>query len=154
MVKDKMAIIQHLEFEKEQLAEKLQAENEVVKDNIIQKLEVEKEQLAEINHMQSEEITTLTSQLEKSRKMLTKEIADSNEIMITCHKRIKEESALRQKFEDSTNKLNEILNQHKCSSIEESGVKCNHEHEAAIQVENKSKCCPDHSFHYTADQQN
>lgn len=44
--------------------------------------------------MQAEEITTLTSQLEKSRKMLTKEIADSNEIMIACHKRIKEESAL------------------------------------------------------------
>jgi hypothetical protein len=71
-----------------------EAENEVVKDNIIQKLEIEKEQLAEINHMQSEEITTLTSQLEKSRKMLTKEIADSNEIMIACHNRIKEESAL------------------------------------------------------------
>jgi glutathionyl-hydroquinone reductase len=94
VVKEKMAIIQHLEIEKEQLAEKLQAENEVVKDNIIQKLEIEKEQLAEINHMQSEEITTLTSQLEKSRKMLTKEIADSNEIMIACHNRIKEESAL------------------------------------------------------------
>ena len=60
--------------------------------------------------MQFEEITTLTSQLEKSRKMLTKEIADSNEIMIACHKRIKEESAPRQKFEDSTNHLNEILN--------------------------------------------
>ena len=53
VVKDKMAIIQHLEFEKEQLVEKLQAENEVVKDNIIQNLEVEKEQLAEISHMQS-----------------------------------------------------------------------------------------------------
>ena len=63
--------------------------------DIIQKLEIEKEQLVEINHMQSEEITTLTSQLEKSRKMLTKGIADSNEIMIACHKRIKEESALR-----------------------------------------------------------
>ena len=97
--------------------------------------------------MQSEEITTLTSQLEKSRKMLTKEIADSNEIMIACHKRIKEESALRQKFEDSTNHLNEILNQQKCSSIEESDVKRKHEHEATIPVENKSKCCPDHSPH-------
>ena len=89
-----MAIIQHLEIEKEQLAEKLQGENKVVKDNIIQNLEVEKEQLAKLSHMQSEEITTLTSQLEKSRKMLTKEIADNNEIMIACHKRIKEESAL------------------------------------------------------------
>ena len=151
VVKEKMAIIRHLEIEKEQLAAKLQAENEVVKDDIIQKLEIEKEQLAKINHMQSEEITTLTSQLEKSRKMLSKEIADSNEIMIACHKRIKEESALRQKFEDSTNHLNEILNQQKSSSIEESDVKCNHEHEAAIsnsqkdQVENKSKCCPYHS---------
>ena len=125
----------------------------MVQDNIIQKLEVQKEQLAEISHMQAEEITTLTSQLEKSRKMLTKEIADSNEIMIACHKRIKEESALRQKFEDSTNHLNEILNQQKCSSIEESDVKCNHEHEAAIPVENKLKCCPDHSFQYTIDQQ-
>lgn len=86
--------------------------------------------------------------------MLTKENADSNEIMIACHKRIKEESAFRQKFEDSTNHLNEILNQQKYSSIEESGVKCNHEHEAAIPVENKSKCCPDHSSHYIADQEN
>ena len=85
VVKDKMAIIQHLEIEKEQLAEKLQAENEVVKDDIIQKLKIERQQLAEISHMQSEEITTLTSQLEKSRKMLTKEIADNNEIMIVCH---------------------------------------------------------------------
>ena len=51
VVKDKMAIIQHLEIEKEQLAEKLQAENKVVKDNIIQNLEVEKEQLAEISHI-------------------------------------------------------------------------------------------------------
>ena len=42
MVKDKMAIIQHLEIEKEQLAEKLQAKNEVVKDNTIQNLEIEK----------------------------------------------------------------------------------------------------------------
>ena len=67
-----MAIIQHLEIEKEQLAEKLKARNEVVKDDIIQKLEIEKEQLVEINHMQYEEITTLTSQLENSRKMLTK----------------------------------------------------------------------------------
>ena len=77
--------------------------------------------------------------------------------MIACHKRIKEESALRQKFEDSTNQLNEILNQQKYSSIEESGVKCSHEHEAASQkdqVENKSKCCPNHSFHYTVDQEN
>ena len=82
--------------------------------------------------------------------MLTKEIADSNEIIIAYHKRIKEESALRQKFEDSANHLNEILNQHKCSSIEESGVKCNHEHEATIPIENKSKCCPDHSSHYTS----
>ena len=102
-----MAIIQHLEIEKEQLAEKLQAENKVAKDDIIQKLEIEREQLTKISHMQSEEITTLTSELEKSRKMLSKEIADSNEIMITCHKRIKEESSLRQKFEDSTNQLNE-----------------------------------------------
>ena len=47
--KEKMAIIQHLEIEKEQLAEKLQAENKVVKDDIIQKLE----QLTEISHMQS-----------------------------------------------------------------------------------------------------
>ena len=78
--------------------------------------------------------------------MLTKEIADSNEIMIACHKRIKEESVLRQKFEDSTNQLNEILNQQKCSS----DVKCKHEHEAAIPVEDKPKCCPDHSSHYTA----
>ena len=93
-VKEKMAIIQHLEIEKEQLAEKLQAENEVVKEDIIQKLEIEKEQLAEISHMQSEEIATLTSQLEKYRKMVTKEIEDNNEIMIACHKRIKEESAL------------------------------------------------------------
>ena len=99
--------------------------------------------------MQAEEITTLTSQLEKSRKMLSKEIADINEIMIACHKRIKEESALRQKFEDNTNQLNEILNQQKCSSIEESDVKC--KHEAAIPVEDKSKCCPDHSSHYTAE---
>lgn len=132
---------------------KLQAEkDEVVKDkmDIIQKLEIEKEQLAEINHMQSEEITTLTSQLEKSRKMLTKEIADSNGIIIACHKRIKEESALWQMFEDSTNHLNEILNQQKCFSIEQSDVKCIHEHEATISVENKSKCCPDHSPHYTA----
>ena len=29
-------------------------------------------------------------------------------------------------------------------------MKCKHEDEAAIPVENKSKCCPDHSFHYTA----
>ena len=65
VVKDKMAIIQHFEIEKEQWAEKLQAENEVVKDDIIQKLEIEKEQLAELSHMQSEEIATLTSQLEK-----------------------------------------------------------------------------------------
>ena len=71
--------------------------------------------------------------------------------MIACHKRIKEESALRKKLEDSTNHLNEILNQQKCSSIEESDVKCNHEHEATIPVENKSKCCLDHSFHYTAE---
>ena len=133
---------------------KLQAEkDDVVKEKmaIIQKLEIEKEQLAEISHMQFEEITTLTSQLEKSRKMFTKEIADSNEIMIACHKRIKEESALRQRFEDSTNQLNEILNQQKCSSIKESDVKCNHEHEAAILVENKSKCCSDHSSHYTTE---
>ena len=61
---------------------------------IIQHLEIEKEQFAEISHMQSEEIATLTSQLEKSRKMVTKEIADSNEIIIAYHKRIKEESAL------------------------------------------------------------
>ena len=147
VVKEKMAIIQHLEIEKEQLAEKLQAENEVVKDDIIQKLEIEKEKLAEINHMQSEEITTLTSQLEKSRKMLSKEIADSNEIMIACHKRIKEESALRQKFEDSTNQLNEILNQQKCYS----DVKSKHEHEATILVEDKSKCCPNHSSHCTTE---
>ena len=146
-----MAIIQHLEIEKEQLAEKLKAENEVVKDDIIQKLGIEKEQLVEINHMQSEEITTLTSQLEKYRKMLSKEIADSNEIMIACHKRIKEESALWQKFEDSTNQLNEILNQQKCSSIKESDVKWKHEHEATIPVEEKSKCSPDHSSHYTAE---
>jgi len=101
--------------------------------------------------MQSEEITTLTSQLEKSRKMLSNEIADSNEIMIACHKIIKEESALRQKFEDNTNHLNEILNKQKSSSIEESNVKCNHEHEAAIPVENKSKCCPNHFSHHTAE---
>ena len=106
-----MAIIRHLEIEKEQLAEKLQAENEVVKDNIIQNLEIEKERLAELSHMQFEEITTLTSQREKCRKMLIKQIADNNEIMNAYHKRIKEESALRQKFEDSTNQLNEILNQ-------------------------------------------
>ena len=109
--------------------------DEVVKDKtaIIQTLEIEKKQLAEISHMQSEEIATLTSQLEKSRKMVTKEIEDSNEIMIACHKRIKEESALRQKFEDSTNQLNEILSQQKYSIVKkESGVKCNHEHEAAI----------------------
>ena len=102
---------------------KLQAEkDDVVKQKmtIIQHLEIEKEQLVELNHMQSEEITILTSQLEKSKKMLTKEIADNNEIMIACHKRIKEESALRQKFEDNTNHLNEILNQQKHSSIEES----------------------------------
>ena len=43
--------------------------------------------------------------------MLSKEIADSNEIMTPCHKRIKEESVLQQKFEDNTNQLNEILNQ-------------------------------------------
>ena len=75
--------------------------DEVVKDKIaiIQNLEIEKEQLFEISHMQSKEITTLTSQLEKSRKMVTREIAESNEIMIACHKRIKEESALGQKFE-------------------------------------------------------
>ena len=101
--------------------------------------------------MQSEEIATLTSQLEESRKMLTKEIVDSNEIMIAYHKRIKEESALRQKFEDGTNHLNEILNQQKCSSMEESGVTCNHEHEATISVENKSKCCLDHSSQYTTE---
>ena len=80
--------------------------------------------------------------------MVTKEIADSNEIMIACHKRIKEESALRQKFEDSTNQLNEILNQQKYSG----DVKCNQEHEVGIHVENESKCCLDHSLHYTADQ--
>ena len=74
-------------------------------------MKIEKEKLAEISHMQSEEITTLTSQLEKSRKMLSKEIADSNEIIIACHMRIKEESVLQQRFEDSTNQLNEILNQ-------------------------------------------
>ena len=151
VVKDKLTVIYHLEIEKEQLAKKLQVENKVVKDNIIQKLEDEKEQLAEISHMQSEKITTLTGQLEKSRKMLTKEITDRNEIMIACHKRIKEESALRQKFEDNTNHLNEIPNQHKCSSIEENDVKCNHEHEATILVENKSDCCPDHSSHYIAE---
>ena len=118
---------------------------------MIQHLEIWKQQLVETNHMQSKEITTFTNQLEKSRKMLTKEIADRNEIMIACHKRIKEESALRQRFEDSTNQLNEILNQQKCSSIKESDVKCNHEHEAAILVENKSKCCSDHSSHYTTE---
>ena len=116
--KEKMAIIQHLEIEKEQLVE-----NKVAKDDIIQNLKIEKEQLAKISHMQAEEITTLTSQLEKSRKILSKEIADSNEIMIACHKRIKEESALRQKFEDSTNQWNEILNQQKYTSSEESDVK-------------------------------
>ena len=47
--------------------------------------------------------------------------------------------------------MNEILNQQKYSSIEESDVKCNHEHEAAIPVENKSKCCPNHSSHYIAE---
>ena len=94
VVKDKMAIIQHLEIEKEQLAEKLKEENEVVKDNIIQKLEIEKEQLAELSHTQSEGIITLTSWLGKCRKMLTKEIADSNKIMNAYYKRIKEESAL------------------------------------------------------------
>jgi hypothetical protein len=83
--------------------------------------------------------------------MLSKEIAESNEMMIACHKSIKEKSALRQKFQDSTNQLNEILNQQKYSSIEESDVKCKHEHEAAISVEKKSKCCPDHSFHYTVE---
>lgn len=51
VVKDKMAIIQHLAIEKEHLAEKLQTRNEVVKDNIIQNLEIEKEQLAELSHM-------------------------------------------------------------------------------------------------------
>ena len=61
--------------------------------------------------MQSEEITTLTSRLGKCRKMLTKEIADSTKILNAYDKRIKEKSALRQKFEDSANQLNEILNQ-------------------------------------------
>ena len=79
--------------------------------------------------------------------MLSKEIADSNEIMIAYHKRIKEESALRQKFEDSTNQLNEILYQERCSSDE----KRKHEHEATIPVEDKSECCPDHFSHYTAE---
>ena len=93
--------------------------------------------------------------------MVTRKIAESDDIIIAYHKRIKAESALRQKFEDSTNQLNEILSQQKYSSIKkESGVKCNHGHEAAIansqkdQVENESKCCPDHSFHNIADQQN
>ena len=70
VVKDKMAIIQHLKIEKD----RLQAEkDDVVKEKmvIIQHLEIEKEQLTEISHMQSEEITTLTNQLEKSRKMLS-----------------------------------------------------------------------------------
>ena len=70
--------------------------DEVVKDKIviIQPLEIEKEQLAEISHMQSEEIATLTSQLEESRKMVTRKIAENDEIIITYHKRIKEESTL------------------------------------------------------------
>ena len=51
--------------------------------------------------------------------------------------------------------MNEILNQQKLSSVrKESDEKCNHEHEAAISVENKSKCCPDHSSHYTAKHEN
>ena len=97
-----------------EIIRRLQAENdEVVKDKIaiIQPLEIEKEQLAEIIHMQSEEIATLTSQLKESRKMVTRKIAESDEIIIAYHKRIKEESALRQKFKDSTNQLNEILSQ-------------------------------------------
>ena len=52
--KENIAIIQHLEIEKEQLAKKLQAENKVAKDDIIQKLKIEREQLTEISHMQSE----------------------------------------------------------------------------------------------------